>query len=63
MASLIPIEQKCWVKTLNGLSDYYTEHRAHIYLIIPAQARVVLIGDSLAAGISRYADLWKEFLD
>ena len=58
-----PVERKGPVKTLHGLSDYYTEHRAHIDSIILSQARAIILGDSMAAGLSRHPEVWKSHLE
>ena len=58
-----PVERKGPVKTLHGLSDYYTEHRAHIDSIILSQACAIVLGDSIAAGLSRHPEVWKSHLE
>ena len=42
--------------------DWYATHRRHLKSIIKNQAKVVLLGDSLVANLSRYPSVWDTHL-
>ena len=37
---------------------YYACHRRHVYNAIRSQANVIILGDSIAAGLARYPEVW-----
>ena len=41
---------------------WYASHRGHINNIIRGQAKVILLGDSLVANLSRYPSVWDHYL-
>ena len=41
---------------------WYACHRRHVKSMIRCQARVIVLGDSIVAGLSRYQDVWDLYL-
>ena len=42
-------------------SGWYDIHQKHVNLLLNSKTRLVLIGDSIVAGLSRYANIWRTF--
>ena len=45
----------------NNKSGWYDIHQKHVNLSLNSKTKLVLIGDSIVAGLSRYANIWRSF--
>ena len=56
MMTLIPTER--FYK-----SNWVEYHRSHCFMIKDSKPNALLLGDSIAAGLSRYLNVWNEYFN